>query len=356
MTVRTRADLADLPNYVPGRSVPGAVKLASNEVPGGPLPSVIEAIASASTQVNRYPDSGASLLVDTLSRHLDVEADHLAIGCGSVSLCQQLVQATCQDGDEVVFPWRSFEAYPIIVQVVGARQVRVPLTESHRLDLAALAQAITPATRLVFLCNPNNPTGTALGREEIEDFLDRVPEHVLVVLDEAYREFVTDPGIPDGIEVARRRFEAGRDNVAVLRTFSKAYGLAGLRVGYCYATPSVAQALRKVYLPFSVNAVAQAAAVASLEARDELLVRCAEISRERERVRDGLLDLGYEIPPSQANFVWLPLGEDTAAFTEHCLDHKIIVRGFPGEGVRVTIGDREENDLFLVAATSYLEH
>ncbi|APU12256.1 MULTISPECIES: histidinol-phosphate transaminase [Actinoalloteichus] len=353
MTVRIRADLEQLPGYVPGRSIPGAVKLASNEVPQGPLPSVVEAVAAAAGEINRYPDNFGSALVAELSSFLDVPAPQLAIGCGSVSLCQQLVQATCTRDDEVLFGWRSFEAYPVLAHVVGARQVRVPLDAGFGLDLRAMAEAITPATRLVFLCNPNNPTGTAVRRAELEEFLDRVPEDTLVVLDEAYREFVTDPDVPDGIRLAEERFAKGRHNIAVLRTFSKAYGLAGLRVGYCYATGTIAEALRKVYVPFSVNAPAQAAAIASLRAHDQLMDRCAALVVERERVRTALTEAGYTVPDTQANFVWLPLGERTEAFNEHCLTHKIVVRPFAADGARVTIGTPEENDVFLAAARSF---
>ncbi|HEY0636211.1 MAG TPA: histidinol-phosphate transaminase [Pseudonocardiaceae bacterium] len=347
MTVRTRADLAALPSYVPGRSIPGAIKLASNEVAAGPLPSVAAVITEAALSVNRYPDMAATALVERVARHMGTQTERVALGCGSVSLCQQLVQATCEAGDEVVFGWRSFEAYPIITQVVGAASVRVPVTGSHGLDLDAMRAAITDRTRVVFLCNPNNPTGTAVGRAEVAAFLDSVPSSVLVVLDEAYREFVTDAEVPDGMEFA------DRENVVVLRTFSKAYGLAGLRVGYAVAAPGVAEALRKVCVPFSVNAVAQAAAIASLDAAQELLARCREIAAERDRVRAELVAAGFEVPASQANFVWLPLGERTAAFNEHCLDRKVIVRAFVGDGTRVTVSTREENEVFLDAARSF---
>ncbi|WP_059362175.1 histidinol-phosphate transaminase [Lentzea aerocolonigenes] len=353
MTVRTRADLASLPAYVPGKSIPGAIKLASNEVSAGPLPSVVKAIAEAATGINRYPDSGCVELTGRLADKLGVPADHLAIGCGSVTLCQQLVQATCAENDEVLFAWRSFEAYPIVVHVAGAKQIRVPLTSEHGHDLDAMAAAITPNTRMVFVCNPNNPTGTALRTEQIEAFIARVPSDVLVVIDEAYKEFVDDAHIPDGVELAKQQWAAGRDNVAVLRTFSKAYGLAGLRIGYAVAQPHVAEALRKVYVPFSVNALAQVAAMASLDAEDELMVRCRAIVAERTRVRGELLAMGYDIPPTQANFVWLPLGERTTAFNEHCLAHKVVVRAFAGEGARVTIGEPEENDAFLAAARAF---
>lgn len=348
MAVYPRADLDSLPAYVPGRSVPGAIKLASNETPLGPLPSVSKAIAEATTTVNRYPDMGAFALVERLAERLGVRQEQVAVGCGSVSLCQQLIQALCNDGDEVLFAWRSFEAYPIITQVVGAQQVTVPLDTGHTHNLDAMLAAITPKTRVMFVCNPNNPTGTAVRRDALVRFLDAVPDGVLVALDEAYREFVTDPDVPDGLDLMR-----GRDNVAVLRTFSKAYGLAGLRVGYLISTDAITAAVRKVYVPFSVNAIAQSAAMASLDAADELLARCVELVAERERVRDGLLAAGYDVPESQANFVWLPLGERTADFAEHALSGKVVVRPFVGEGVRVTIGTPEENDTLLDAARSF---
>ena len=353
MSVYTRVDLAQLPVYVPGRAIPGAIKLASNEVSAGPLPSVVAAITHAATSVNRYPDSGAGALVTRLAQRFGVAEAELAVGCGSVTLCQQLVQATCTDADEVVFGWRSFEAYPIIAQVVGATGVRVPITPDHRLDLDAMLAAITPRTRLVFVCTPNNPTGTTLTEPELREFLDAVPQDVLVVIDEAYREFVDDPAVPDGIAATTDAWARGRHNVAVLRTFSKAYGLAGLRVGYCVAPEPIVAALRKVYVPFSVNSVAQAAAIASLDAEDELMARCKQVVAERGRVREELLAMGYEVPPTQANFVWLALGERTAAFNEHCLDHKVIVRAFAGDGARVTVGDAAENDAFLAAAGSF---
>ncbi len=348
MTVRIREDLAALPAYVPGRSIPGAIKLASNEVPGGPLPSVTAIIHDTSKLVNRYPDMAAVALIERIAKHVDVETDRVAVGCGSVSVCQQLVQATCDPGDEVMFGWRSFEAYPIISRVVGAVPRLVPVTAGHGLDLDAMTAAVTDRTRLIFLCNPNNPTGTAVRRQELTAFLDAVPSRVLVAMDEAYREFVTDPDVPDGLELL-----ADKENVAVLRTFSKAYGLAGLRVGYAVASPTIVDALRKVGVPFSVNAVAQAAAIASLDAADELLARCADIAAERGRVRNALLDAGFEVPESQANFVWLPLGERTAAFNEHCLENRLVIRAFVDEGARMTIGTREENDAFLSAAESF---
>jgi histidinol-phosphate aminotransferase len=348
MPVQPRADLVSLPSYVAGRTVPGAVKLSSNEAPDGPLPSVAKAIAEAMTDVNRYPDISVGKLANRLAEKLAVPVEQIAVGCGSVALCQQLVQAMCRPGDEVLFAWRSFESYPIVSQIACATPVQVPLDAHHTHDLTAMAAAVTPRTRVVFVCNPNNPTGTANRRAELDRFLDAVPTDVLVVLDEAYREFVTDPEVPDGLDYVRTR-----GNVAVLRTFSKAYGLAGLRVGYLAGPAEVAEAVRKVYIPFSVNSLAQIAAMASLEAEDELLARCKTTTAERGRVRAELIEAGYEVPESQSNFVWLPLGDAALDFAEHALAGKVVVRAFAGDGVRVTIGHHDENDLFLHAARSY---
>lgn len=347
VTVRMRASLASLPAYVPGRSVPGALKLASNESPTGPLPHVLERVAAVAADVNRYPDNASVELTAALARRHDVDPAQVAVGCGSVSLCQQLVNVAAGAGDEVVYAWRSFEAYPIVIAVGGATGVPVPLTADHRHDLRAMAAAITPATRLVFVCNPNNPTGTTVDRAALEQFLAAVPDDVLVVLDEAYTEYVTDPEVPDGVDLLARH-----PNLVVLRTFSKAYGLAGLRVGYAVAAdPAVAAALRQVQTPFAVTALAQAAALASLEppAVEQLRERVATAIGERERVREAFLAAGHEVPPSQANFVWLPLGEDTVRFAAALEEQQVIVRAFPGAGARVTVSSPEDDDVLLAA-------
>jgi histidinol-phosphate aminotransferase len=347
MPVTVRADLASLPDYVAGRKVPGAVILSSNEL-SGPVPAgVLTAIAEAAADANRYPAMACDDLLDRTAEHFGLDRPRLAVGCGSVSLCQQLVQALCSDGDEVVFGWRSFEAYPIVTQIAGAVGVRAPNTADHALDLKGLLASITDRTRLVFVSNPNNPTGTALRTEELTDFLDRVPENVLVVLDEAYREFVTDPDVPDGFSFLDRQ------NVAVLRTFSKAYALAGIRLGYLVASPEVAAGVRKVGIPFAVNRVAQAAGIAAMAAEPELRARCRDVTEERPRVRAALLEMGYEVPESQANFLWLPLGERTAEFNEHCLAQKVVLRAFAGEGARATIGFMAETNAFLEAARTF---
>ncbi|MEV6297794.1 histidinol-phosphate transaminase [Actinoplanes sp. NPDC051861] len=358
MTRLTRADLDALPNYVPGRNVADlarelgiaeAVKLASNEVPYGPLPGVVEAVTEAARTVHRYPDMGVIQLRDTIGERLGVSPDRVVTGCGSVALAEILAKATCLPGDEIVYSWRSFEAYPIIAAGGGATSVRVPNTAAHGHDLTAMAEAITDQTRMVFVCNPNNPTGTSVRTAEIDRFLAEVPSDVLVVLDEAYREFVTDPEVPDGLETY-----GDRPNVVVLRTMSKAWGLAGLRMGYLVAQPEVAGAVRKVVTPFSTSTVAQAAALAALGQEEEVRRRCALVIAERARLTEALRKLSLDVPDSQANFVWLPLGDRTAAFTAACESRGVIVRGFHPEGVRVTIGTPDENDLFLTAAESAL--
>jgi len=344
-----RADLDAIPAYAAGRTVPGSLKLASNEISLPPPPAVLAAIAEAAANGNRYPDPGVIRLTARLAERHDLATDRIAVGCGSVLLCQQLVQIVCDDPeDEVIYAWRSFEAYPIVVRVSNARNVPVPLDTEYRHDLKAMAAAITPRTRMVFLCSPNNPTGTALRRDELCAFLDEVPRDVLVVLDEAYREFVTDPDVPDGLTLL-----AGRPNLVVLRTFSKAYRLAGLRVGYAVGDPSVIGALRKVYPAFSVSSLAQAAALASLDCIPELLATCKEVAVERVRVRAELAELGFTVADSQANFVWLPLGERATEFAAHCEREKVILRPFAGDGVRVTVAGVDENDTFLAAARKF---
>jgi histidinol-phosphate aminotransferase len=265
-----------------------------------------------------------------------------------VEVCGQLASAAVAAGDEVIFGWRAFEAYPIITAVVGGSAVKVPLTPDLVHDVDAMTAAVTDRTRLVFLCNPNNPTGTAVGETELRRLVDNIPEHTLVVIDEAYREYVDRAVVPD----ASLLF-ADRPNVAVTRTFSKAYALAGLRVGYCLAAPDVVSAVRKCQVPFSVSALAQEAAIAALGEGEEVTRRAKLTVAERERVRAALLAAGYDVPSSQANFVWLHLGERSAEFAQACMDAGVIVRPFAGEGVRVTIGADGENDRFLAVANDF---
>jgi histidinol-phosphate aminotransferase len=353
MSVRLRPTLSTLPAYVPGRTVVGAIKLASNEIPYPPLPHVLERIAAIAGHANRYPDNFSTQLSAEIAAKFGVANSQVVIGCGSVALCQQLAAATAGEGDEVLFGWRSFEAYPIITAITGATAVRVPLTAATH-DLPAMAQQITERTRLIFVCNPNNPTGTAVPGPELIAFLDQVPSDVVVVLDEAYREFVTDPAIISGTTLLSRY-----SNLIVLRTFSKAYGLAGLRVGYGIAAdPVLSDALRQTQVAFAVSQIAQEAALASLEseAEAELKTRVREITGERDRVAAELGRLGYTVPSSQANFIWLGNGVpaeggiDAHSFALSCEQRGLIVRAFADSGVRITISSAAENDRFLEAA------
>ena len=348
MTVQIRPALASLPAYAPGRNVPGSIKLASNELSFPTLPAVsaaiLDAVGTDASGINRYPDNGTQKLVAALAEHVNVDPSRVVAGCGSVALCQQLVQVTCNEGDEVMFGWRSFEAYPIVTRIAGAVPIQIPVTAGHALDLPAMAAAVTPATKLIYICTPNNPSGTVVHRAELTAFLDAVPENILVVIDEAYGEFDVDPDSPDGVAES-----ANRPNVLALRTLSKAYQLAGLRVGYAVGDPAVITALAKVAIPFAVSTLAQAAALAALGAQDELKPRWQQVISERGRVTSALREAGYEVPTSQSNFIWLPLRERAGDFAAHTEANKVIVRAFPDAtgGVRVTIGSPAENDAFL---------
>lgn len=331
-----RPDLESLPAYVPGARNERAIKLSSNECAEEPLPSVQEAMSRALATMNRYPDMGAVELRAALARHLGVDEAQVAVGTGSSALCQQLVTAAAGPGDEVVFPWRSFEAYPIFAQIAGAMPVAVPLTADHRVDLPALAAAVTQDTKLVFVCNPNNPTGTTVTDAEFAAFMASVPEDVLVALDEAYFEYNRAADTPVATDVITRY-----PNVVGLRTFSKAYGLAGARVGYAFGPRAIIEALNKVAVPFSVSSVAQVAALASLDAQDELHARVDATVAERSRVVEKL-----GLSESQANFVWLPReGQDLA---DRLAAEGVLVRVFP-EGIRVTVTNAEETDALLEA-------
>lgn len=348
-----RDNIAAIPAYVPGKPLaprPGltSYKLSSNENPNPPLPGVLEAVAAAAASMNRYPDMGNTALYATLAERHGVRPENLAAATGSVAVLYHLLQAYCGPGDEVVVAWRSFEAYPIAVAVTGATTVQVPLAAGARHDLDAMLAAITPRTRVVVLCTPNNPTGPALSHPEVAAFVDRVPAGVVVAIDQAYAEFDRTPEPVDGLALL-----AAHPNVVVTRTFAKAYGLAGLRIGYLVGHPDVAAAVRACALPFGVSTIAQAAALASFAAEDELLARVDALVAERERVTAGLAEQGWSIPDAQGNFVWFELGERTGAFVAACEEAGIAVRPFAGEGVRVSIGETEANDRLLTVAGTF---
>ncbi|MFD2793858.1 histidinol-phosphate transaminase [Promicromonospora vindobonensis] len=352
--VPLRPAVSALPAYVPGAragSSAPAWKLSSNENPYAPLPSVQAAITRAAAEVNRYPELYADELVGRLAAHSGVAAENVVVGNGSVALLSHVLNAVVDHGDEIVFPWRSFEAYPIAAAVSGGKAVTVPLEEgTGRLDLPAMAAAITPRTRVVLVCTPNNPTGPAVHVAELETFLAVVPKDVLVVLDEAYLEFVRDPEAPNGIDMFTRH-----SNVLLLRTLSKAHGLAGLRIGYSIAEPRLTAGIRSVSTPFGVSLVAQAAALATLEpeAQSQLKERVEALVDERTRVVESLRGQGWVLPETHANFVWFDLGERTMERAAQAKDAGVLVRPFAGHGIRVSIGDPEANDAFLDVAANW---
>ena len=339
-----REALAAIPAYRPGKpAASDALKLSSNENPFGPLPGVMERATRELDRMNRYPDAGTVALREAIASRHNIDAAQIAPGTGSVAVLFALLNAYLSRGDEVVFAWRSFEAYPIAVDLTGATAVRVPLLADGRHDIDAMAAAVTERTRVVLVCTPNNPTGPIVTKDELDSLLARIPDDVLVVVDEAYVEFVRDREACSGLDAL-----AMRDNVVVLRTFSKAYGLAGLRVGYAMAHPDVASAIGKATPPFSVSDLGAAAAVASLQAWDELADRVDRVVASRVLMRSALIDQGWAVPEAQGNFVWLALGPAALDFAATC--GPVSVRPFNGDGVRISIGVEGANEQFVEAA------
>ena len=353
MSVAARPSVQELAPYVPGRAardVGGAsvIKLSSNEAAFLPLPSVTAAVTDALHEMNRYPDMRAVALTDAVAQLHGVEPDWVAVGGGSTALIRHLADTFVGPGDEVAFGAPTFDVYATSARIAGGSATSVRLHDGE-LDFDELLAAVGPETKLVFVCTPNNPTGNVVSHHDLDAFVQSVPSDVLVVVDEAYRHFVTVDGAADGVALAR-----AYDNVAALRSFSKAYGLAGLRAGYCIARPDVLAPMRRVITPFSISMPAQVAAFASLrpEAERELMERVASTVRERTRVAGELRSLGWDGPEPQGNFVWFPVGNQAGAFAVACEDGGILVRSIPGEGVRVTVGTAEENDAFLAVAAA----
>jgi histidinol-phosphate aminotransferase len=324
-----------------------AVKLASNETPFGPLPGVADAVSAVLGGINRYADHTADAVARCFAHRVGVDRDHVAVGPGAVGLLEQLALAVAGPGDEVVYPWPSFIAYPQFTGLAGATPVAVPLVR-QRFDTDAVIAAMSERTMLVLLANPNNPTSTALTATELDRIVDAAPEQCLVVIDEAYREFVTDVSVPDAIA----RY-ADRPNVAVLRSMSKAYGLAGLRVGFLVADPLVIAAVDACATPFGVNAAGQAGALAAFEQDDEVRRRCAIVVAERDRVARALRHLGVGVPVSHGNFWWLAAGSGAHPLAEALERRGVVTRPLDG-GVRVTVGTPAENDRFLAALEACL--
>ncbi|MDU0347361.1 histidinol-phosphate transaminase [Actinomyces sp. MRS3W] len=350
--VHIRSAVQTLPAYVPGaRSTgDGIAKLSSNELPYPAQDSVIAALTGAATGVNRYPEMTGDTLVEAIARRHSVAPEQVVVGNGSVALVQHVLDTVCDEGDDVVLPWRSFEAYPICIAVAGARAIKVPVTADGRHDVPAMLAAITPRTRVVIACTPNNPTGPALTAAELAELVEGVPERVLVLVDEAYLDFVTDDAVGDALSLL-----ADHPNLLVSRTFSKAHALAGMRVGYLVGEPGIISAIRSVATPFGVNLPAQAAAVAALEpaALAETARRAAAVAAERDRVLDALREQGWQLPDAQGNFYWLQVGDQTTALAAHLRDAGILARPFTGEGVRISVGTPAENDRVLAAVAAW---
>lgn len=351
MPVTLRPHIVEMPVYRPGKSAqPGpdgrAWKLSSNENPYGPLPGVLEAVTASLAEMNRYPDAGNAEITSSVAVRHGLAEERIAFGTGSVEVLAHLLEATCGAGDEVVYAWRSFEAYPLAVQVLGAVSVPVPLTSTGEHDLGAMLAAITPRTRVVMLCTPNNPTGPAIDHDELVEFLGKVRDDIVVIVDEAYVEYVTDPDAARGLEL----FDV-HPGVVSLRTFSKAYGLAGLRVGWMAAAdPELARAVRSATMPFAISGPAQVAVLASLNAEAELIGRVRVTVSERDRVATELRAMGHGIPATQGNFVWFPAGAHADSWFETFRQAGLMTRAFSGEGLRVSIAEPEANDRLLEVA------
>jgi histidinol-phosphate aminotransferase len=358
MAVTFAQKLARMPHYEAGmhedaaREAFGAadvVKLASNESPWGPHPAVVEAVTRAVGGLNRYPDQHARRLRRRIAERFDTDPARVAVGNGSCEILLAAAEALCEPGDELLFAWPSFSIYPHLAALSGAREVRVALGEGYLHDLDAMLAEVTAATQLLCVCNPNNPTGTHLPARRVADFLARVPGRVTVALDEAYVEFQTHDD-PDTTVDLLREFP----NLVVLRTFSKAYGLAGLRCGYALCSAKFRAAVDAVRQPFSVNELAQTAAAEAILHSDDVAQRIERTIVERVFVEEGLRELGLEPAESQANFCWIPLGDrDEGELIRALGERGVVVRGGEGLGdpghIRVTYGTRPENQRFLDA-------
>ncbi|WP_232667653.1 aminotransferase class I/II-fold pyridoxal phosphate-dependent enzyme [Pseudonocardia sp. TRM90224] len=327
--------------------------LSMNESPYCPVPAVLDAVRSAAARMQRYPDFRAADVGTALAKHLDVPEGELVLGPGSAGLTQLVIQALDPGRSEVVHPALSFEGYPLMIANARTRSVPVPLAGLAH-DLDAMAAAVTERTRCVLLCNPNNPTAAALTQAEVTEFLARIPAEVVVVIDEAYRDYVSDPGCADPGWADGLALRGAHDNVCVVRTFSKAHGLAALRIGYAVVPARIATSVRMASILFYPGGLAQAAAIACLEpdVQETAARRAAELRDTRDRLRADLVAAGLPVAPSETNFLWLPLGPDSEGFTARCAAAGILVRCFPGVGVRLTVGSAADNARVLAVAGS----
>lgn len=338
---RIRSSVENIRLYKPGKpAAADSFKVSSNESHLPPLPAIRDAVIEEIDRVNRYPVDLTQTLAELLAHRHGVEPEQIHLSTGASAVLGELVRATVDEGGEVIYPWRSFELYPILVAQHGGTPVAVPLNAGHRTDLEAMLAAITDRTQLILLCSPNNPDGAVMGEAELRTFLDRVPDHIPVGLDEAYAEFA-GPAQPDMGAIFR-----DYENTVRLRTFSKVHGIAGLRLGYGIAHPDVAVGLRRAAPPFAANSLALAAGIAALrpDVQKQLAERTAWVVSERERMRAGIT---RDLPESGGNFIYLPLGADTPAFVEFADSSGLVVRGYGEDGVRISVGEEEANSLSI---------
>ena len=346
-----RTALTNVPTYKAGKQPTPAAglvpyKLSSNEHYLQPLPGVLEAVAEPFNPAN-YPDPSASALTSALSDYLQVPNDHIAVGAGGSEMLTAICHITLEAGTEVVYPSPSFELYAQAAALNGATQKPVGLTNDFKHDLPAMLDAITEDTRLVMLCSPNNPTGPTINKTEFDEFMAQVPSGVLVVLDEAYWEFITEPTAVNGPAALN-----DYDNLVLVRTLSKAHGLAGLRIGYAVAKPHIISQVRKALIPFSVTAPSQRAAIASIHRVEEVLERATTIAEARNSFVTELRAQGWDVPDAQANFVWLPLGDLSTAFEDACVAQSLAVRNL-NDGVRISIGEPEAIERVLQVTAEF---
>lgn len=348
--VQLRPEVLALRAYKQGSPAPdNAFKLSSNELPFPVLDEVVAAVNDLSG-TNRYPDASCTAVREALGEHYGLDADQVLVGAGSVALLQQAITAAAGPGDEVIYPWRSFEAYPGMSTHSGAVGVPISLDAPAGMDLEAIAAAVTERTRCICICSPNNPTGPAVGHREFEHFMESLPEHVLVIADEAYHEFVTDPKALNAARLLDRY-----PNLVVARTFSKAYGLAGMRIGYMLGNPAILAAFAAVAIPFAVSAPSQQAALAVMRAGDAVRAQVDEITARRDELRRAIWDQGWPVPDSQGNFIWLPCREQVEGVNAILRAGGIIARAFPGDGIRISVGEEASVTPLLAACWQAIE-
>lgn len=350
----TASTVPSEPVYARARVIGGLVAAHRNELAVGPDAPVRAAIHNASGQANRYPEPGYASLVAALAEDLQIPAESIVLGAGSASVLQRIIRVSCSSGSEIALTVPTYDGFALFAAQARALVVQVPPAADGSVDLDALAGAAGPATRVVVVCNPHNPTGTLVTHRALAGLVEHLDGSALLVVDEAYRGFCDSHGAPDGVAFAKACWARGRDQVAVVRTFSKAHGLAGLRVGFVVASPSLAAGIRGAGLDAEIASTSAAAALAALGTSGSRTRNIATVIAERSRLRVELGRIGFDVPESHANFVWLNVGIDSGALAEHFTDHDVRVQHFDGAGVRISVGNAADNDRVLRAAYNWV--